>query len=200
MQYIEDLLMAVFLKFGAVKPKILKGRGKGYQSPIQKQINELRKDLRKRQSKLEKDQIVNKIKHLLLELDEEAKRTSKRHEENLIYNIKSNPRAFYKYVESSKKSRTNIGPLRNAKGIFVSGQKYIANEFAISFANVFSITKKKDTFNPIEMYNGLEDTDCLHNFEIEIFNVLDAIRALKPHTSPGQNDITIEPLKCSHQN
>ena len=73
--------------------------------------------------------------------EKEVKRTIKKakrkFEKNLAKDCKSNPRAFYGYLNIKKSNRTTVGPLK-VNDVTVDQDKDMANSFNDYFSSVFS--------------------------------------------------------------
>ena len=60
------------------------------------------------------------------------------YERNVAKNRDSNPKMYFAYVNSGKKNRSRIGPLKNDNGDFIVKPKEQAEEFSRFFASVFT--------------------------------------------------------------
>ena len=123
----------------------------------------------------EHEEISTKIKR--------AVRDAKRKQEMRI-SKSSNQKDLYRYIADSKKHRTKIGPLC-INGIQVEDKQQMCNSFNQYFSSVFTTEQI-----PIPNCNKLKpEIPPLGQLKIEESEVLDAIKQLKRHTSPGPDMI-----------
>ena len=106
-------------------------------------------------------------------------------EQRLAKEVKENARAFWKYVNSNKKTRSNIPNLRRTDGIFTSSDQQKADVLNQQFASVFTI---EDTQN----FPQSEDIDLQHvleNIEVTEQKVREKLLKLRTDKSPGPDSV-----------
>lgn len=106
-------------------------------------------------------------------------------ESELVSNIKSNPKAFWKYSNSRTKVRPRLGDLRNSSGTLVSHDQAKAGILNEYFAGNF--TKEKPFTEPEfeDSFGGRLLTDV----RVSTQSVQAKLLALKPSCAPGPDDI-----------
>ena len=108
-------------------------------------------------------------------------------EKKLANNIKSDPKAYYKYVRSKTEAKEKVGPLKE-NGVTITDDKKSAELLNQYFASVFTIEETSYIPNPPVIYDGPENHTLLH-IEITSDMVLKKLQKLKPNKSPGVDNI-----------
>ena len=111
-------------------------------------------------------------------------------ERKVVANRKSNPKSFYAYINSAKKTRGKIGPLKNGEGELITEPKEqarILNEF---YASVFTTGGTCDEQRDENWEGG-----SLDDIEITESKVLHVIESLKEHSACGPDGIPPRVIK-----
>ena len=91
---------------------------------------------------------------------------------------------YFSYVNSSKRNRSRIGPLKNDDGEFIVGAKEQAEAFSQFFASIF--TQSEGDPPPKEATNGNE---WLNDVEVDEEIVKDLIDGLRMNATPGPDGL-----------
>ena len=111
-----------------------------------------------------------------------VRKAKKNLERKLAKNIKSNPKSFYKYLNSCSKSRSKVGPLRDDDGVLQTDDKDMTSLLNNTFGSVFTV---QDTENLTTPHQPFEGSNPLSNIVVERENVFKKINLLDPSKSPG---------------
>jgi len=111
-------------------------------------------------------------------------RDRKKSDEMAENNIKTNPSYFYKYVNSSDKSRNLPGSMRSGPEV-ATNYEGIANLFAKKFGSVYKDTDLSGT--PIDI--NILVNDHISTLEFNIEEVQESIMKLDENSSPGPDNI-----------
>ena len=120
-----------------------------------------------------------------------ARQLRRNHEAQLISNIKTNPKAFWKYSNSRSKVKPRIGDLRDSYGSLVShdqAKATVLNEF---FASVFT-TENLETVPELTM---TYDVPKLSDVAISAEAVQHKLLSLKSSSAQGPDEIHPRMLK-----
>jgi hypothetical protein len=115
---------------------------------------------------------------------DETKRSIFRYESLLAANIKTDIKSFWKYVNSSLKSRPKIGPFRLPDGSFAQTDKLNADILAQFFASVYTI-EATDPPNLVCISPNQLSTITFTEAKIAL-----AIKHLKRFASPGHDGVS----------
>ena len=111
-------------------------------------------------------------------------------ERKVIQSRKTNPKSFYAYINSAKKTRGKIGPLKNGDGELITEpreQAQILNNF---YSSVFT------TGGECEDQRGENrERGCLDEIQITESKVMAAIEALKENSASGPDGIPPRVIK-----
>ena len=133
----------------------------------------------------------NKSRYVALEKTVKKKiRNSKNGvERRIAKEAKENPRAFYSYVNSSKRVRVKIGPLIDEDGGVVVNPQDQAEIFNAYYATVFtrSVVEPQPVDDPL--------TTALEDVEISTERVMNTIDGLKAKSASGPDGIGNQVLK-----
>ncbi len=69
-------------------------------------------------------------------------------EKNLAKNIKSNPKAFYRYMNNNTKTRFNVGPLKDDKNQLHTDDAKMVEILNTTFTSVFTAENLSNLPNP----------------------------------------------------
>ena len=121
-------------------------------------------------------------------INEEIFRIKQREEEEeevkAISRIKDNPKVFYNYANSKKKTKETIGPLRSGT-TFTSDPRCIAEILSQQYKSVFSIPHPNPNIYNFPTCRGKKLDDV-------IFTTADiqmAMEEIKPYSAPGPDEI-----------
>ena len=93
---------------------------------------------------------------------------------NIARNRSTNPKMYYSYVNSAKKNRSRIGPLKNDDGDFVIKAKEQAETMSSFFSSVFTKSDgEAPTKEPINGDVSLADIDVT---EERVKTLIDGLR------------------------
>ena len=135
---------------------------------------------------------VNRARSLverLSEVDESIKASIEQetqwNESKVISHIKNNPKAFYSYANSKRKSPHSLGPLK-FQGKELSQDLEMANILTDQFSSVYT--------HPVQFPHNKVclNRPVLDEIEINDEDVLEAIMQLNPTSSPGPDGMTCQ--------
>ena len=107
-------------------------------------------------------------------------------ESRLVANIKSNPKAFWRYTNSRLKTKPLVGDLRCHTGELVCTDKEKADTLNAAFAGVFT---REDLANMPTLTVTAHAVPEIANIEITPERVQGKLRALNPCSAPGPDGI-----------
>ena len=111
-------------------------------------------------------------------------------ERNISKNRTTNPKMYYSYVNSAKKNRSRIGPLKNDDGDFVIKAKEQAETMSRFFSSVFTRSGGEiPTKEPINGNVSLGDVD------VTVERVKTVIDGLREYSAPGPDGFPPKLLK-----
>ena len=112
-------------------------------------------------------------------------------ERKVANEVKENSKAFWRYVNSSKKTRSSIPDLKCQDGTFASSDQQKANALNHQFASVFTIENKDDFPNEeeINLQHLLEDLEVTEN------QVKEKLMKLRSDKAPGPDKVHPHILK-----
>ena len=111
-------------------------------------------------------------------------------ERKVVQNRKTNPKSFYAYVNSAKKTRGKIGPLKNNEGDLITApgeQAQILNNF---YSSVFTTGEACD-----EQQGENEEMESLNDIDITEEKVKLVIENLKEQSASGPDGIPPRVIK-----
>ena len=98
----------------------------------------------------------------------------------LLKTVPLNPKMYYSYVNSAKKNRSRIGPLKNADGDFIIKAKDQAETMSSFFSSVF--TRSDDNLPSKDAING---DRSLEDIAVTEEHVRELIDGLREYAAPG---------------
>ena len=113
------------------------------------------------------------------------KKAKKNFENKLAKECKLNPRAFYRYINSKKSNRENIGPLK-VNNVIIDNDRDIANELNLFFSSVFTT---ENTVNVPDLNRIKHDSSDLDDVIFHMLNVEKKILKMKRFSAPGPDNI-----------
>ena len=115
-----------------------------------------------------------------------VRKPQKKLESRLAKDIKKNPKAFYKYINSKSGNRETVGPLK-VDDVLIENDKVIAEKLNVFFASVFT----SDDINcDINMDKLKENATELNSIDITSAKVKDKLDKLKPFSAPGPDGLS----------
>ena len=114
-----------------------------------------------------------------------TKRAKKVYENRLAKDCKANPKAFFRYINSKKSNRENIGPLK-IDNVIVDDDNGIANNLNSFFSSVFTIEDIESVPDITRLKESVDDLSdiCFHELVVK-----KKLLNLKPFSSPGPDNI-----------
>ena len=161
-----------------------------------KHRNQMIKKLRSRnKTAREKNEIQHKINEINLQIQQLYLKENKEKEAKIANKIKTNPKAFFKYANLSRKIKTKVGPLKHTMSsgniTYQSGPKQMAEILNKQYQSVFS--------TPINVQAGTPADSLINKFVSDIpvlkNDVLEAIDSIQMSSAPGPDGITPKFLK-----
>lgn len=111
-----------------------------------------------------------------------VRKAKRRLERKLAKNIKSNPKSFYKYLNSCTKTRSKVGPLKDTNGIVQTDDEVMTDILNTAYSSVFTVEDTSQFPEVEQLYQGDSPlTDTFLGPEV----VLKKINALDPNKTPG---------------
>lgn len=152
-------------------------------NPAIKKLIRRRRRLNKTLSKVRSDNRKNLLREELLGIEKKLMnlyRSTEEYQENkAISSIKKNSKYFFKYAKKFAKVRSQIGPLKDKNGSFISDPRDIAEALSSQFASVFSKPMNSPNFNTEAVEILL--SDIVFN-KTDIISCIDELRA---NAAPG---------------
>ena len=171
-------------------------RGRRFDEP-QWMDNEVKKSIQKKKDAWKKmkqtDRATDKehYKKAVKEVKKKIKNKKNAHERRIMACRKSNPKSFYSYINSAKKTRRKIGPLKNSEGIAVTNPRELAQILNKQYVSVFTRS------DYIEDADGPEATTEVQLDDVIITpqRVAEAIDKLKVQSASGPDGIPARVIK-----
>ena len=133
----------------------------------------------------------------LAEIDRELKglfqEQKSKEEAAAISKIKEDPRFFYKYANSKRKTKSRIGPLKttkNGKPHIESGPKELAEILSAQYKSVFTKPKiENQVLDPKAFFLNIDNPDMkistISDIDFSIGDITQALNELNPDSSAG---------------
>ena len=102
------------------------------------------------------------------------------YEQNIAKNRKTNPKMYFSYVNSAKRQRSRVGPLKNDDGEFIIKPKEQAEAFSQFFKSVFT---RSDGDPPSK--TAINGDAWLNDIEVTEERVIELIDGLRENSAPG---------------
>ena len=119
-----------------------------------------------------------------------------KHEANLVSNIAKNPKSFWRYVNTSLKTRPDIDAIKRIDRSLASSDQEKTDLLNSYFSSVFT----REDLSNIPNFEVNEDIPLLDNISISPSMVWREINKLKSEKSTGPDGWPIQVLKqCSQQ-
>ena len=153
----------------------------------------LQKTRKKGASKDDLTQLNIKLQEIQQQISDAIQTESLQKERNIAEQIKTNPKAFYKYANSLRKTKTKIGPLRTSTTTntsFTSGPQKMAEILSAQYKSVFTTPKNSPpTLPPRDI------TSILNNIEIYDNDMSRSLKSISDGSTPGPDGISAFFLK-----
>ena len=181
------------------RPKLIQKKSNRKDVKVINRIRHLRKTLNEKT--LTEDQITAtfyELKECNERLIKDVRQKNFKDEEKVAELIKSDTKAFYRYVNSFKKNSNSIGPLEDVDGNLVTDPKQMAHMFNSAFSINFDSRSPQDIATVKEIYLadlGKESPELLSNIEITTEDVLSSINASKSNKSSGEDGASTQLVK-----
>ena len=132
----------------------------------------------------DKEQIENRINEINTEINNLTIAIQDHKEKCAINDIKNNPQSFFKYANSSRSTKSTIGPLKSGT-TFQNGPKQMADILSQQYESVFS--EPKTDFSDLI----LKEHFCPNLSDIVITeeSVRDAIKEMNGSSAPGPDGV-----------
>ena len=115
---------------------------------------------------------------------DEVKNAKKKLEREVIKDAKNNPKRFYSYINSARKTKSKIGPLKRENGEIVADASEKAEMLNSFFSSVFVRSTKEV---PIIEKKTVPE---INSIEVEEEDVREALGAIKDGSAPGPDGIS----------
>ena len=115
-------------------------------------------------------------------------------EVQLVSDVKSNPKDFWRYINTRMKTKPRVGDLRDATGQLVSGGKLKAAVLNTFFASVFTHEDDED----VPCLPGREVSSSLTDIHISPGVAEQKLSSLKVSSAPGPDNLHLRILKEAH--
>ena len=128
-----------------------------------------------------------------IEIRDEIKGQLKEDENEIIEQIRTNPKAFYSYANSRQKMKQRIGPLENkTTKTLTSGPKEMADILQQQYVKVFS---DPDAPIPKETLHKQAALTTIEDIVFSATEIEEAIDELQAHAASGPDDFPAIVLK-----
>ena len=148
----------------------------------------LRRMRKKRLSTTELLDRQRRLREIQAEVAETNRAEAEEKEKTIAKEIKTNPKRFYQYANSFRKSKTKIGPLKTLAGdkkSFESGPKKMAEILSAQYKSVFTAPKQQHPdIQPRDILSVLDDLD------IDCSALTSALQCTPTWSAPGPDGIT----------
>ena len=152
--------------------------------------NRLRMWERQKETKIYQDYLA--YKRALNKSTKEVRKAKKKFERKLAKNIKSDPKAFYKYARSKMKVKDRVGPLEDENGEVITDDKKSAELLNRFFSSVFTREVLENLPEPASMFTGTPQEE-LNNIAMSPDIIMKKLVSLKPDKAPGIDNMYIVP-------
>ena len=157
--------------------------------------NEVKKIIRKKKEAWKKMKETNRAadkeeyKKAVKEVKKKIKNKKNSLERKVMTCRKTNPKSFYAYINSAKKTRNKIGPLKNSDGAAVTDPRELAQILNNQYVSVF--TRSQD-----DTEETAQDTEVqLEDISITEERVVEAIDKLNEQSASGPDGIPARVIK-----
>ena len=148
--------------------------------------NRLRAWTKYRESKLYQDYLA--YKRARNRASKEVRKAQRRFERKLAKNIKSNPKAFYKYARNKMSVKEKVGPLEDENGMVVMDDTRTAEILNQYFTSVFTQEVMENLPVPTQVFRGTEEEELVV-VDVGQGVVMKKLKELKPDKAPGVDNI-----------
>ena len=156
---------------------------------LRRRKRRINKQICNAKSPAKKDRLFKRLVDEEVKLQKLAKQTNMFHEHKAVNAIKENVKYFFSYAKRKSKVKTKIGPLLNKEtDQMTSNSTEMADILADQYSSVFS----KPSTEPPELE---ESTLPIHNINITLDEIVEAIDELRNNAASGPDGITAILLK-----
>ena len=155
-----------------------------------KLANSLGRDMKERLRILEK--INKEIKKSYIQENEMA-------ENKVLAEIKSNPKAFFKFANSKRKMKSNIGPLMKKDNLITENSQDMANILSQQYESVFNKASNSSTINDVRTFfmETEGNPDFLNDLSISKEDVEKVLNGLPSFSAAGPDGVSSSILKTA---
>ncbi len=121
-------------------------------------------------------------------VNKEVRRSKRLFEQNLAKRIKDDPKAFFAYLNSQRKVKESVGPLKNKEGELITDELGMANILNEFFSSVFTEEDTSQMPEVEEVFTGTEEQQLKDMFFTESM-ISEKLRQLKPNKAPGPDNM-----------
>jgi hypothetical protein len=132
--------------------------------------------------------LQNKWKSIRREIKKEVKTAHDNYVNNMIGDLKHDPKPFWKYISSQKSDQTGIPPLKTKQGTEAESDFEKAEALNTQFSSVFTNTK----FDQVPLQNS---TTKMEDIKITPQGVLKILKGINPNKAMGPDEIHPKILK-----
>ena len=132
----------------------------------------------------DKEQIEHRINKINTDINNLTITIQDEKEKRAVSDIKSNPKAFFKYANSSRSTNSNIGPLKSGT-TFQNGPKQMADILSQQYESAFS--EPKTDFSDLNLKEHL--CPNLSDIEITEESIREAIKDMNVSSAPGPDGV-----------
>lgn len=126
------------------------------------------------------------------EVSKAIKKSKKQYEKNIASKVKENPKAFWKFVNSSRKCRENVSALQKEDGFLATSDKDKA-DILINFFS--SVLIEEDTTDIPDIQPAERTSKHITDINITKKDVKEKLMNLNPNKSPGPDKMYPRVLK-----
>ena len=154
--------------------------------------SEVKKSIRKKKEAWKKMKQSNRAtdkeeyKKCVKEVKKKIRNKKNALERRVMMGRKSNPKSFYAYINSAKKTRNKIGPLKNEDGVAVTDPRELAQILNKQYVSVFTRSQDDVEESDLHMEVHLEDISITHERIVEAIDKINEQSASGPDGIPAR--------------
>ena len=145
-----------------------------------------KKDAWKRMKQTNRQTDIQEYKKMVKEVKKKIKNKKNALERKVMRCRKTNPKFFYAFINSSKKSRGKIGPLKRENGEAVTDPREMAQMLNCQYASVFTRSEEDNDANEVNSEVLLEDIDITPELTAAAIDKLNEQSASGPDGIPAR--------------
>ena len=163
---------------------------------LKSKINYL-KYIKKGKNKKKIDNLITEKNDIEIKIKESIQREAAQKEADMISKIKTNPKILYSYAKRNSKSKSKIGPLRDAAGKLHLDATKVSNLLQDQYLKVFSDPLEKTSPN---ISSCSENIPIFEDIEFSETDIIDAIKLIPLNSAGGPDKFPAVILKeCAEQ-